>query len=348
MPLASFFSAFRLPLPCRVLPWRRWSHSNEVVIGEPLPHDTAHGVDEAGNVFGLAVVEPVHLFIEVAEQMERLNTHVRSFDCSLKQTPEVFQSVGVDVTSGITDRMVNDLVGVVFIQSDVGFELIGMDSGTGLDRGPDTGLEVAPLGVGDNTGFDYAVPTFALALQEPHNHGLTDTATGFDGSPPFIPVHVAGLTANEGLVNLHLAFELLEGPRLHGESDPVEHEPRCLLGHTDRAGQFVGTDPVLGVDQEPQRGEPLAQTDRAILEDRAELDGELFFTGFALPDTAGREIRSLDTTALRTSGFTVRPAQVSNEVDGNILIGEVLNDADKGTRGKDSLVHGSNIQQEGG
>jgi hypothetical protein len=70
------------------LPRRRWflftallrSRGNvlpdRVCVGEALANDAAHGVNQPAHGFGLPVVEPEHLLIEVAEQVERLNANV--------------------------------------------------------------------------------------------------------------------------------------------------------------------------------------------------------------------------------------------------------------------------------
>src|SRR5260370_41280526 len=69
----------------------------------------------------------------------------------------------------------------------------------------------------------------------------------------------------------------------------MEPEPAGLLGDADRPRQLVGADTVLAVGEHPERGQPLVEANRAILEDRAELDRELPPTVAAFPDAAGVE-----------------------------------------------------------
>ena len=54
---------------------------------------------------------PEHLFIKIPEQVERFHAHVGSLDSTLEQTPEVFESVGVNLSIHVRLSMVNDLVG---------------------------------------------------------------------------------------------------------------------------------------------------------------------------------------------------------------------------------------------
>jgi len=68
----------------------------------------------------------------------------------------------------------------------------------------------------------------------------------------------------------------------------VKHKPSGSLHHIDIPRQFVGTDSVLAVVHQPHSGEPLVQTDGAVLENRSYLDRELLFAGFTSPQAARR------------------------------------------------------------
>jgi len=103
-------------------------------------------------------------------------------------------------------------------------------------------------------------------------------------------VHVPCLAADEGLVDLDLAVELLEGARLHGEPDAVEQEPCRLLSDPKRPAHLVGGNAVLGVGDQPHRGEPLVEPDGRVLEDAPDLDRELPLAALALPQSAGLEV----------------------------------------------------------
>src|SRR5437867_3639230 len=95
---AAAFHPFRSRFPLR---WRFRSsgvassrrRTDQVGVSEALPDQSLERVNEPRHVFGLAVVEPVYLFVEVAEQMERLDADVGALDRPLEQGPEVFQAV---------------------------------------------------------------------------------------------------------------------------------------------------------------------------------------------------------------------------------------------------------------
>src|SRR5439155_26047610 len=62
---------------------------------------------------------------------------------------------------------------------------------------------------------------------------------------------------------------------LQGQTDAMQHEPSGFLGHSQIAGNFVATDSVLAVGEHPRSSEPLVQSNRRILKDGSDLDGEL-------------------------------------------------------------------------
>jgi hypothetical protein len=55
---------------------------------------------------------------------------VGAFDPALEQAPEVFESIGVDLTVNVTFRMVNDLVRISRFQMLIGHKCIGIDRAT--------------------------------------------------------------------------------------------------------------------------------------------------------------------------------------------------------------------------
>src|ERR1700730_11761577 len=92
-------------------------------------------------VFLGSIVVAEHLFIQVAEQMEWLDAYVCSLESTFKQTPEVFQSVGMDLPVNVLFGMVDDLVlKALLLQSHVGHECIGIDRAASLDVSANIGL----------------------------------------------------------------------------------------------------------------------------------------------------------------------------------------------------------------
>ena len=105
----------------------------------------------------------------------------------------------------------------------------------------------------------------------------------------------------------------------------MEHEPCGLLGYTKIAGQLVRTDSVFAVDEHPDGGQPQGQLDRGVLEDRADLDGELLPAVSALPNATGfQEVVLAYAPALRAGLLPRGPAKVGDESQCSILVCEVL------------------------
>lgn len=149
---------------------------------------------------------------------------------------------------------------------------------------------------------------------------------------------------DESLVHLDFPAHLVEPAALHGEPNPVHHEPRRLLRDPEGAGHFVGRNPVLVVHDHPDGGEPLVEADRRIFKDGADLDGELaaLVRLPALPAALVAEERDVPTPAHRT-GDTVRPAELSEEVQADIGIAEVADGFDQGLGCSGCLVHAHRV-----
>src|SRR5260370_36424997 len=85
------------------------------------------------HVFAVVVAE--RLFIEIAEQVKRLNAHVGSRDAALEQTPEVLKTVCVNPTIHILFRMIYNLMREVSPQTVIGKQGIGIQGALSGDMG---------------------------------------------------------------------------------------------------------------------------------------------------------------------------------------------------------------------
>lgn len=99
-------------------------------IGEALAEHSRARFKESQAVALLAIVEPIRLLVEVAEQMERFNRHVGALDGALQQAPEVLAPVGVNLAVYVLFGMVDHAVDEVGVQSTIGAEVVGVDVGT--------------------------------------------------------------------------------------------------------------------------------------------------------------------------------------------------------------------------
>ena len=100
---------------------------------------------------------------------------------------------------------------------------------------------------------------------------------------------------------------------MQGESQTVCHDPHRLLRDAEIAGDFAGANPVLAVHNQPQRGQPLVEAERRVLENRPGLQGELCLRmlAVALPRARGFEIDDMVRAALRTRHLAIGPAEFS-------------------------------------
>lgn len=260
-------------------------------------------------VFLGAIVVAKHLLIQVAEQVKRLDTDVGSFQSALDQTPEVFQTVGMNLPVNVLFGVVNDLVlEALLLESHVGHECIGVDRAARLDVSANIGLQKMFLAIADDSGANLTT-TFKNAL----NGCLVFGASMSNPELALIGVHVSGKATYESFVYfdfLAIAAELYELLFMQGEANAVHHEPCGLLSDSQSAGYFVRTDSILGIHDEPNGNHPLVHAERGVFKDGPYLDGELLLAVLAEPNAARRDKRMLHSLAAWTSDFAIRPAQL--------------------------------------
>jgi hypothetical protein len=84
-------------------------------IGQSLANDlrtqTAHSFAIINGIrFRPAIVVPENLFVNIAEEMERLNRNISTVQSALQQTPEILNSVDVNATANISLGLVHHLM----------------------------------------------------------------------------------------------------------------------------------------------------------------------------------------------------------------------------------------------
>ena len=67
-----------------------------------------HDGGETLRIRGLAVVIAERLFVQITEQMERLNADIGAMQTALEQAPEILHRVRVNIAVRIFDRMIDD------------------------------------------------------------------------------------------------------------------------------------------------------------------------------------------------------------------------------------------------
>ena len=98
------------------------------------------------------------------------------------------------------------------------------------------------------------------------------------------------------------------------------------MAHADTTMQFIGTDAIFAVGDEPHCNEPFVQAKRSVFKNCANLDAELPFTILTAIHVALIEARIV-TGAMRADN-AVRVGHLHGEMAGNVGIGDVVDDFD--------------------
>ncbi len=89
-----------------------------------FPHNAAERLNKSPLVVVFALVKPKRLFIEIPEQMKRLNVYIGSFQRAFQERPKVFKPVSVDVSFGIALSVIDYVVDVFTRKLVVGIQSI--------------------------------------------------------------------------------------------------------------------------------------------------------------------------------------------------------------------------------
>ena len=192
--------------------------------------------------------------------MKRLDTHIGSVDTALQQAPEVFEAVGMDAPVDVFDGVVNNPVRVVGRQTLVGKQRVSVERRARFDMLFDFRLQDSFLAAGNNGSANASA-----ALQDAHDGGLIFGSCASDAALANAQVHIAGFAADESLIGFDFAAQLAtKGIILHGKPDAMQHEPCGFLSHLHIAGDFVGTDAILAIGDEPSGNQPFIEANRRI------------------------------------------------------------------------------------
>jgi hypothetical protein len=304
---------------------RRTHLTSHFDVGEALPDYVRGNMLETKSIvsqFPQVVAE--HLFVQITKQVERLDADISALQLALEQAPKVFESIGVNLSVNVLFRMVDNLMlEPLMLESFIGHERVGIDRTTGPNVTANLGLyDVLAASRDDGSA------NFAAALQNSHDGGLIFDSTG-GGDSPFVlvPVHESGSATNESFVRFDLSTAPTEfgtGIVLHGEANPVEHEPRGFLSNAKSASYFVGTHTVLAVRNHPHGDEPLIEGQSGILKDGANLHAELFLGVFlfAFPHPASGD-KTHVSPATSGAGNAIGPSPRNHELETVVGVGEI-------------------------
>ena len=175
-----------------------------------------------------------------------------------------------------------------------------------------------------------------VPLQQTHHGDLADHRPALRDAEALAlrRVHVASRAADESLVGFDFAVSVqfpavLSLPR---EPQTRENEPRGLLGDAERAAEFVAADAVLAVGEQPERGQPLFQTDWRVFENGPDLERELRLgvLGVALPSPLTFKVGHMVGAASRAANDAIGPADGFDGLTTMLVISEPENGLLKG------------------
>lgn len=325
-------AAFRFPRPCRLEIGICGFFSllrGQPVIRQPLAGDFGAKEFESLRVCHvLARVVTEHLLVDVPEQVEGFHADIRALQAPLEQAPEVLHSIGMDLPVHVALSVINDRMSV-FSQTLVRLQFVTIDRRSGFHMLTDMCLNcwLAPIWYDGSADF-------AMTLQNSGHDSLPEVVKLSGLVPPAL-MHVAGLAADHGFVCFDLTARSadLAARRLvlHCVANPMEHEPRCLLGDSKIAGDLATTHSVLATRKQPDDWKPLVETERTVFQNGSSLDAELSLrvSRLALPIPARSNEGSVRPSASWASYHTIRPATASKETQAVVSIAKVLNRLDK-------------------
>jgi len=284
--------------------------------------------------FGSAIVVAEHLFVNVTAKMERFDSVIGSMQSTLQQRPEVLQAIGVDATTNIFHLVIHNVMRVGAGEFVVSDSVVGVELGTEFDVIKNLVLQGLAFHVRQNLCANLSSIAAKDSLHSSLVRILASTLPVRNVAALLIHaklaalVHVASGSPDESLIGLNFA---LASPKLavclilHSKSNTVKHEPCRLLGDLQIAGDFVTTDSILAVSDQPRCGEPLVERDRGIFHDGPDLDGELPLRvmAAALPPTPIGVVLHFVRAAGRAYYFAIWPAAKRKVVNAVVRIREV-------------------------
>ncbi len=255
--------------------------------------------------------------------MKRLNRDVGARDSAFQARPEIFDPVSVDILFHVAFKVVDDFVSETVFQIGVAGKFVGVHFRSRLNHLAHDHFRNALSAAWDYAGFH-----FAAALQHSHHNRFSGSALHSATAAhafPFVAVHVPSLATDKGFIYFDRSAataELGQAASLQSEAQTMKDEPRGLLSDAQSAGHFVRANPVPAVYEHPESGEPLVQSDRGILEDGAELDGELLVALLALPALLSLQVVVLFVAA-RGAFRAICPSEASYGVNADLLVRKV-------------------------
>jgi len=275
--------------------------------------------------------------------MIRFNADIGTFDRPLKERPEVFHPVSVDIPVNVLLGVVDYLVCILAVQAIVRGQLVSHHLGTLANVLANDLAEFALPPRGDVMNADLS----GIPFKQAEHDLFTARAASMYLLFALVLVHEACRATDESLIGFDGAGHLVDRPGVLRIPDAVHHEPCRLLGNFEGLPDLVRANAVLAVRKHPHCAEPLVETYRRILEYGADLYRVLFLAVSALPNEARRKVGRVLAFASRTYSFTLGPFNSSNLVNTRLVVAVVPYGAHQTTVFADVIVfHDSTIHPE--
>src|SRR4051794_35182319 len=255
--------------------------------------------------------------------------NIGAFGSALQETPEIFQTVSVNLAINVTLCMIDNLMDVLFVQAPIRMAIIGRQVRTRFNIFLHHGVKGVFL-----TIWNYLSPHFAsTTLKESGNDGLISCAFSHSRRShfgAFVFVHESGLAADEGFIYFNVASastKLYEGTALDCKPDAMQHEPSGFLSDAQSAMNFIRANAILAANEEPNCGKPFLKRNRRIFKDGSDFERKLLLCMIAIAAIHTRFLKVADffRAAIRAAYFAVWPANRDHERTAVFVIAEVAN-----------------------
>ena len=260
--------------------------------------------------------------------MKRFHSNIGSTKRSLKERPEIFHSVDVNLSAHISLSLVHDVMHETALQSVViGHSVIGIDRAAKLHIAENRILQSFAGHIRNNLSANLT----KVPVKNAVDNRLVLVRSSAFGLNALSLVHVLDAATHKGFVSLNCATFtadlgcVAELTPLHDFADALQHKPCRRLSNSNRLCEFITADAVFAVRQKPECDHPLIKSDRRIFHDRLDLDGELLLAGVAEPEPARLNKRVLCRSTSRAKNVAIRPAQFLCKLKSAIRIGKIRN-----------------------
>ncbi len=191
---------FSVSLGPDALGWRETLRiPSQLLIGQASASHAAQDFREPASITRamLALVIAECLFIQIAEQVKRLDADLGSLQAALQERPEVFDAVSVDVSLDVLFGVIHELVNVILFESGVRCQFVSEETWEpAFDVCAHFFLQRATLAIRDVFHAHLA----GFAIQQAHDQFFVRSASARYLLCFLVFVHIAGKAADHSLV----------------------------------------------------------------------------------------------------------------------------------------------------